>query len=387
MKKIFLKPRFKGMHLHALYDELIRNPPNGYTFIKTHNAQSGILTNAVSKHRNYLYKQLMYHFGSMPYSIMQHLEPKFSENADLIYASQHVINSEKPWVVDLEYSNALSAYCSMNFSKQMILKKLSSPYCKAILPWSEWAAITLKNSLNCSGIMQKINVVRYSVTPKKNFHIKKDNNLQILFLGSMNPANVLSFEFKGLYETIDAFLEIEKKYDNVQLVVRSAVPSKIKDKVKKSSKIRILDKPIPKEELEHIFMSSDIFPHTGFEVLNLSVLEAMSYGLPVIATSLYSTPEAIMHQKNGLLVNLPDSSTFYTKNKTPKDYSNSFLLSMRRLRPFMKEKLKEYLKLLIEDDSLRHKLGENAKKTIEHGEFSIKKRNSILKEVFDNAIR
>ena len=49
----------------------------------------------------------------------------------------------------------------------------------------------------------------------------------------MNPGNLLSYEFKGLYETIDAFIELQKEYDNLELVVRSIVPDVIKEKCKK----------------------------------------------------------------------------------------------------------------------------------------------------------
>ena len=373
------------MPLHSLYNELIKNPPDDYKIITVNSIQKHPLTKTASKYHNYYYKQLLYHIGSLPYILSQLAESSAKyENCDIIFASQHVITTEKPWVVDLEYSNALAGYFDLSLCKNIISRKLKSKSCKAILPWSNWAAETLRNSMDCRDFQDKIKVIRYTVSPKNIRNIEKDKSLiRVLFLGSINPANLESFEFKGLYEILDAFIDLQKKYDNLELVIRSLVSPEIKEKVKKYSNIKILEKPLSPEELEKLYVSSDIFPHSGFEVLNLSVLEAMSYGLPVICTSLYNTPELISHMKNGMLIDLQNPSLFYTKYKTPNDYSKSFLNSMRALRPYMTDKIKECMKLLIEDSSLRYKIGRQASMTIEGGEFSLTNRNSLLKDVLD----
>jgi len=389
MKKVFLKPRFNWTVLHSLYNDLIQNPPENYK-IETLNGKQGhsLTTLGSSKARNYFYKTLFYHLGGLPFTFAKTFEHSVKfDNYDLIYASQHVIKTEQPWIVDLEYANGLSGYLDLLLCKKIISKRLKSKSCKAILPWSNWAAETLRNSIDCKDFEEKIKVLRYTVSPKKISNIRKKNSsIRILFLGSMNPSNVDSFEFKGLYETLDAFIELQKKYDNLELIIRSLVTPEIKEKARKYSNIKILEKPLNPSKLEELYQSTDIFPHAGFEVLNLSVLEAMSYGIPVIATSLYNTPELIKHMNNGILIDLPDPHLFYTKNKAANDYSRSFLYSMRKLRPYMKEKLIENMKLLIEDSSLREKISREAASTIEEGEFSVKHRNNILKEIFDKAI-
>jgi len=45
----------------------------------------------------------------------------------------------------------------------------------------------------------------------------------------------------------------------------------------------------------------------------------------------------------------------------------------------------EKLALLIEDYSLRRKIGRTARHLIESGEFSIKNRNEKLKRIFDDS--
>ena len=60
---------------------------------------------------------------------------------------------------------------------------------------------------------------------------------------------------------------------------------------------------------------------------------------------------------------------------------------MRKLRPFMIEKIKESMRILIEDSALRIKLGREASMSIENGKFSIKKRNELLKGILETATK
>jgi glycosyltransferase involved in cell wall biosynthesis len=389
MKNILLKPRFPGLSLHSLYSDLINNPPTNFKFHVETTPNSTKLIKVGGKYQNYFYKQLFYRLGSLPYLIAQSRNNSMNfQNYDLIYASQHLLHTDKPWIVDLEYVNALMGYCDFSFFKNAIVKKLSSSSCKAILPWSDWSKDTLLNSVDSEKFKHKIHTVRYTVSSKsENLDNKDTSTIRILFLGSMNVANLLSYEFKGIYETVEAFIELQKEFDNLELVIRSIVPNTLKEKCKKFPNIKILETFLTEKQLSNLFRSSHIFPHSGFEVLNLSVLEAMSYGLPVIGTSLYSVPEAIQHMKNGLLIELPNPKLFYTKYNTPNDYSKSFLDNMRKLRPFMIKKIKESMKILIEDSSLRIRLGKEASMTIQNGKFSVKQRNEFLKEILESATK
>jgi glycosyltransferase involved in cell wall biosynthesis len=119
--------------------------------------------------------------------------------------------------------------------------------------------------------------------------------------------------------------------------------------------------------------------------MNFSVLEAMSYGLPVISTDIFNTPESIQDGINGFLIRPTNIEKFYTKYELPNEHSLSYLKEVRKARPFMTKKLIEKLRLLIEDEKLRERIGWQARKTIEEGEFSITQRNNLLKRIFDEA--
>ena len=64
MKNVILKTRFRGGVLHALYNELIKNPPDNYRFTVSDASKKSPLTKITSKYDSYLYikyrKQLDY---------------------------------------------------------------------------------------------------------------------------------------------------------------------------------------------------------------------------------------------------------------------------------------------------------------------------------------
>ncbi len=53
----------------------------------------------------------------------------------------------------------------------------------------------------------------------------------------------------------------------------------------------------------------------------------------------------------------------------------------------MVKDLADKIGILIENATLRHRMGRAARKEIETGKFSIKRRNEKLKEIFEEALK
>lgn len=388
MKNVVLKTRFKGAILHGLYNEMINNPPVNYKIIVPHDIEKSPLTKITFQVNSNFYKKFLYQFGALPYLSTQLIGKKINyDNCDLIFSAQHVIKTKKPWIVDLEFVNALAGYCNIYWVKNLISKSLRATECKYILPWSNWGAKTVLNSIDCTGFEDKIKVVRYTVSPKKIDKTKKESDIRMLFVGSINQCGKMREMFKGLHENIEAFIQLQDKYDNLELVIRSSVPTEIRERISKYPNIKIIDSLLSPSQLEELYLSADIFPHVGYEALNLSTLEAMSYGIPVIVTNLYNIPEAVTHMKNGMLIDLPNSELLYTKNGCPNEYSNPPTNVIKKFRSDIIKKTKESMIKLIEDTSFRHNMARESIRTISDGEFSIQHRNSLLKEIFDGATK
>jgi glycosyltransferase involved in cell wall biosynthesis len=114
------------------------------------------------------------------------------------------------------------------------------------------------------------------------------------------------------------------------------------------------------------------------------ILEAMSYELPVVVSNIYDVPEAITNMRTGILLDCP-KLPLYIWNGAPNHFDRNLLLGIRHVRPWRVKQIVEKTSMLIEDGSLRRKIGQEARHLVEVGEFSLKNRNSKLKRIFDEA--
>ena len=106
-----------------------------------------------------------------------------------------------------------------------------------------------------------------------------------------------------------------------------------------------------------MYCQFDIFAlSTHYEGHPLVILEAMSYGLPIVATRISSIPETITHEVNGLLVNPQD----------PQD-------------------LAEALKKILTDQSLHSKLSEASRKTVDQ-QHSVNEWAEKVLELYENEL-
>lgn len=153
---------------------------------------------------------------------------------------------------------------------------------------------------------------------------KKDNGIRVLYVGRIEEEKGI----RGLLEAATRFNDVEFlfvgdgslakeiKWKNVKHI------SYVKDRIK----------------LAEIYGSCDIFVLNSYaterweEFFGISLIEAMSYGLAVIATDCIGPKEIIQDGKDGFLIKQKDNDALFEK-----------------------------LKLLIDDKGLRNKLGKNAR--------------------------
>ena len=404
VRTVYLKGRSRGGPFHSLYRELTEYPPDGYSFligkprlVKPQQPESGLTRSQqmVKKLDRELRSStftwnLWYEARTLSYMLAKRLrDQRFAmlpeAGADLIFCMEQLLFAKLPWIVDVEYADELIGGNEIRVVRRTVQKCLASKHCKKIIPWSHWAKRTLYRSINCNSFEEKIEIVRLGVRPK-NFVKKKENDkLRLIFVGSINLSHAFDFEGKGGVEVIEAFQELRKKYDEIELVVRSWVPPEIREKYVNSPNITILDSPISEDKLAELYASSDICMFPAHFNVGMAILEAMSYELPVIARAVYDVPEAVKDMKTGILLDPTPNLLYYMWNGAP-NYDRNFLLGIRKHRPWLVKQIIEKTSLLVEDASLRRRLGREARRSIEEGEFSIKTRNGKLKRIFDEAI-
>lgn len=208
-----------------------------------------------------------------------------------------------------------------------------------------------KKNLSEIANSEKIIVVTNGVTIDKKQKEKEYKEKVVLFLGRLG-------EKKGIFDLIDVIKEIIDEHKDSIFII--AGEGEI-DKVKSVCSNNNLDKNIQvvgwidgTDKIE-ILKKATIYVLPSYnEGMPMSILEAMSYSIPVVSTYVGGIPEIINNGVDGLL-----------------------------LEPGNKEALKEKLLQVLNSESLRKSIGENAKIKIEK-KFDLLKICNELIEIYDS---
>jgi glycosyltransferase involved in cell wall biosynthesis len=390
LRCVYLEGRIAGWDLHSLYREITDYPPEGYRFLlpkgsfikqsRFYPINRGIVSFSATKFLYDCVRPKAYYFA------LSALSRKKIE-ADLVYASQHVVNYSQPWVVDLEHAGALAAYGRTELIRKMVEKTFRSPWCRKIMPWTQMAKKSLEASFDCRGLQDKIEVVNLAVRPKnfkKEYH---ERDIRIIFVGTANQSNIQdSFDIKGGREMLEAFRILKRTYSNLELVIRSYVPDWARDVCARLNGVRLIDNLITPEELSTEFKSADVFVFPGHSTPGMVILEAMSYELPVVATDVWANRELVDDGRTGFLIKGSSKVRYFDENFIPLWGEPRFMRAIRRTDLGMIEELVEKTSILIEDEKLRRRMGKAGRLEIEKGKFSIITRNEKIKKIFDEAI-
>jgi len=303
---------------------------------------------------------------------------KNAERYDLLHSTRGILPlNRKSWVTDIESGAAFSGldwnYLKGPLMQRVLRKFLSSNYCKKIMPQSNAAKKSLLENLNCSGFEDKIETVylAYHTTKLKR---KKSDIVRLSFIGKV-------FYEKGGNELHEAFKILNKKYPGkISLKYKGDVP---KNKKLKLPNVKYIEQiPSYKEFYETIFGDCDIYVQpTTVDSFGVSILEAMSTGLPIVCTDDFTLPELVKEGYNGFLVKSP---VHWYDNRFD---LNRYVKLAEKNHPETVKELVKKLSILIEDEKLRRKMGKNSFNIVDSGPSSIKERNKQLKKIYLEAVK
>ncbi len=216
---------------------------------------------------------------------------------------------------------------------------------KSLVVFSNFAR---KVHISLGAAKRKIKVIYPGVSgQEEREEITDHKSVNILFVG-------IWFERKGGTLLIDAFEELSKKYSSLKLTIVGPIPGNIKlNKIVKQIDF------VPRNKLmREYFPWADIFVLVPLkaEGLGFVVLEAMSFGIPSIVSNIYALAEIVENGKTGFVV-----------------------------KPGSVEDLKNSLEVLINNESLRIKMGKAAKERYEKN-FSVAVMNKKLLNVYKDVL-
>ncbi len=385
MKNIYLEPSWK-QPISA--QSLIQYPPQGYQFITSETPIDKAVRLAASMGFAYTWQRRLEKVA--PLWLAKSYLGKFNrppKEASLTYSIIHIVFRQEPWVLDMQCEPPFMLVGDerhFDRYKGVVEKALASVYCRKIIYPIEAGRKALLAAIGGERLEAKIEVVPWAVPERKFVKSFNESKTRLLFVNSGNIGETWHFEKKGGKEILEAFLELSRKHNNLELVIRSALSPEVKYKCRHIENIKLIDTPIPWGELEKEWMSADIFVLPAPTTPLVVFLDAMSYELPIITTDVWANREMVEDGRTGFLV--PKSEVAqYIDEFGIHLYSREFKEVVRTIDPKMVAALVDKISILIENKELRRKMGKTARWEVEHGRFSINNRNEKLKRIFDEA--
>jgi glycosyltransferase involved in cell wall biosynthesis len=143
-----------------------------------------------------------------------------------------------------------------------------------------------------------VNTARFKGLTKNDHSVKT-----ILYVGRVE-------KYKGVHFLVEAFSKVKDTFPNSQLLIVGSGPYKEKlmyltRSFRLQKSVKFLEN-ISQDHLTKLYLSSNVFVTLPqFEGQPIALVEAMSYGLPVIATKVGAIPELIHHARTGFLLSFP----------------------------------------------------------------------------------
>ncbi|MBX4196764.1 glycosyltransferase family 4 protein [Candidatus Pacearchaeota archaeon] len=382
MRKVQFYPYID--QIHTSYKSLIEQPPAGYTFIGVPRSERSRWIDGLRKYSilRKAYKVFLRLFNTTKIVEYSFQGPSMHE-ADIVYSFGTFYKGTKPFVVDLldsPYSLAGNNYHLFIRNRMNIEKYLAAENCKYVICTHDTSLEFMKKHFS-KEVQKKLVLIPQAVKPIS-FKKSKSPRFRALFMGSINNPD--DFYLKGGLEAIYAFQALGK--ENAELIVRCKVPESVKNLVRKSNNITLLDEILPFDKVIELYTSSDMLLMPSHQYVLMATLESLYFGLPIVALDTYAVKDFVKDGYNGFLVKPSSQILAYKDPIYPTNLrSAEFISEIRAPDPILISNLADRIRTLIKNSKLRKKMGDNARK-LATTVFSIEERNKKLKNIFDTMI-
>ncbi|MBI1884961.1 MAG: glycosyltransferase family 4 protein [Chloroflexi bacterium] len=372
----------------------IHNPPDGYEYrIKATGYYKWF-------DRNPALQRLKHHLLSRAVPI--NLVKSFLERGQrpppgmaLTHAVNHLILRDEPWVVEVEHPALLLddrlEWLNRRFYRRLLERRLASPCCRKIITYTRAAQQSILNNLDCARFKEKLEWIPLAAPAASGATRapQRDGKVRLLFVGSINYPTV--FYSKGGLEALRTFAVLRERYPQLELYFRSALPAAVKGDFRALPGLHLIETPLPREDLEALYASCDIFLYPAHMTPRLAILEAMSYRLPVVTIDAHANAEFVADGVSGFVVKRSEQLTYLwdasiIRGRPILRSSAPFGGDLSRTDGRVIDDLAEKVGLLIEDEALRKRMGAAGREEVERGTHSMAHRNQRLKEVLDDAL-
>ena len=323
----------------------------------------------------------------------QVMAPRTAELAFLTSLPQTY--GQHPWVIEIEDSttlffpflpNGLTSDLDVKASPYYKLTKalLESPSCRAILTHMRSTFDTLPTLFESDIIAKKTHYAPLGVRLPEQWQTQDESEtIDLLFTNSWHQQQV-GFYLRGGLDVLDAFEILHERHPQLRLTLRTQLP-RLDDRYQRlieNNWIRVIDRFMPAKELEELQTQTHIYLLPSARIHIVSMLQAMAYGQVVVASDGWGVEEYVEHERTGMIVKGRAGTVSWMDESVGllrEDYSHLY-----ESNPVVVRNIVEAVSRLLEDASLRKRLGNAARKTVE-SRYNLTQWNASLKSVFDAA--
>jgi glycosyltransferase involved in cell wall biosynthesis len=320
-----------------------------------------------------------------------------ANNRGLVFlTSMPYTYGQNPWMIEIEdpttlfyphiqngYTSCLQVAASPYFP--IVKTLLESTQCKGILTHIKSTAAMIATLFDSDTIRKKIMYAPLGVTfPRRWQRHEESEQINLVFINSwcQVPEN---FYVRGGLDVLEAFAILHERYPQLRLTLRTNLPP-LDDhyhRILEAGWVRVIHRFLPAEEMDALLADSHVFLLPAARVHIVSLMQAMSYGLAVVASDGWGIEEYVNHERNGLIVKGRYGKTSWADEKAGILREN--YLPMLTPDPDVVEGIVEAVSRLVEDRHLRKRLGRTARRDVETT-YSLERWNHGLKEALDRAL-
>lgn len=250
-------------------------------------------------------------------------------NCDVYGSFNRFLKSDKPYFIYLENPTALYHYRLIRKENivgegvnRRIIQAINNSYLRFIICMSS----ACKDSFEtvCTSVPNNCKLIQiYPLIPDNGFvseqviieKCQKNNYIRLLFI-----AQGIRFLSKGALEVFESFKRLrEEGYMEVTLTMVTSfsdVDSEVLNMIRSYEGITLCDFKLSNKEMQELYSNHSILLiPTSDDSFNITVLEAIKSGLPVIGSTLYAIPEMVKEGFNGFLTE--PSWQFFDRNNVP----------------------------------------------------------------------